>query len=212
VTSDRFRIHPLTVLATVLLMALTVLWGAASPAAAHDELVSTDPPAGAELTALPEALTLTFSAELLGDDDANQVQVTDAAGTALTDGPAVVAGTTLTQALAGDASGSIQVVWRAVSSDGHPISGEFAFTVTPPAPAETPTATPEPAETAQPTPSDEPSPAATLISTQDGEDDAGALPWIIGAVVLIVVIGLVLYLLVIRPRRARAGSGTRDGR
>jgi len=212
VTPDRFRIHPLTVLATVLLMALTVLWGAASPAAAHDELVSTDPPAGAELTALPEALTLTFSAELLGGDEANQVQVTDAAGTTLTDGPAVVAGTTLTQALAGDASGSIQVVWRVVSSDGHPISGEFTFTVTPPVPAETPTATPEPIETAQPTPSAEPSPAATPISEEDAAGAADPLPWIVGAIVLVVVIGLVLYLLVIRPRRARTGSGTRDGR
>ncbi|WP_191906774.1 copper resistance CopC family protein [Microbacterium lushaniae] len=211
-TPDRFRIHPLTALATVLLMGLALLWGAASPAAAHDQLVSTDPEAGAELTALPETLTLTFSAELLGADDANQVQVTDAAGTALAEGPAVVAGTTLTQALSGEPSGSIQVVWRVVSSDGHPISGEFAFTVTPPAPTQTPTAAPEPSETATPTDSAEPSPSPTLISSEDGEDGADPLPWIVGAVVLVVVIGVVVYLLVIRPRRAQTGSGTRDGR
>lgn len=211
-TSDRFRIHPLTVLATVLLGVLALVYGAASPAAAHDELVSTDPVADSQLTELPAALTLAFSAELLGGDDANQVQVTDAAGTPLTDGPAVVDGTTLTQPLAGEASGSIRVLWRVVSSDGHPISGEFAFTVTG---AESPTPTPtastpaSPTDTVTPSASAEPAPSPTAAT---GEDSASPLPWIIGGVVLAVVIALVLYLLVVRPRRAAADSEVRGDR
>src|SRR3546814_9090054 len=103
---------------------ISAVWGLASPAAAHDELVSSDPAAEATVDALPDTVTLSFSGELLGGTDANEVQVTDAAGKTLNEGPAVVDGTTVTQSLAGDASGSIQVLWRVVSSDGHPISGD----------------------------------------------------------------------------------------
>jgi methionine-rich copper-binding protein CopC len=192
------------------LTALVVAWAAllavAEPAAAHDELVSTDPAAGSEVAALPSTLTLAFSGELLGGEGANEVQVTDASGATLNDGPTAVDGTTVTQALAGDAVGSIQVLWRVVSSDGHPISGEFSFTVAdsaaptaPGAPTTTPPQTPTPGASAEASPSATPTTA---------EEPADPWPWIIGAVILMLVIALVVYLLVVRPRRAEPGSGT----
>ena len=63
----------------------------------------------------------------------------------------------LTQPLEGTASGVITVLWKVVSSDGHPISGEFSFTATgapTPTPTQTatPTVTPTPTETVEPTP------------------------------------------------------------
>ncbi|WP_425841469.1 copper resistance CopC family protein [Microbacterium sp. PA5] len=106
-----------------------LLAGSASPALAHDELLGTDPAEGAVLDEAPEAITLTFSGVLLDGDGATEIVVTDAAGTDLTAGEPVLDGVRATQPLDGAASGTIEVAWRVVSSDGHPISGEFSFAV-----------------------------------------------------------------------------------
>ncbi len=137
---------------------------AAAPASAHDELVSTDPAADSTVEALPAELTLTFSGELATEAGATEMQVTDAAGTSLADGEPVVEGTTVTQALTGAASGPITVLWKVVSSDGHPISGEYGFTVSAPT-TPTPTPTETPAPTASATPSDTPSAEPTETPT-----------------------------------------------
>jgi methionine-rich copper-binding protein CopC len=188
----------------------------ALPASAHDQLVSSDPAADAVLDALPAEITLTYSAELLGDGGSNVVEVTDAAGTVLNDGAAVVDGTNVTQALTGEASGAVTVLWRVVSSDGHPISGEFAFTVEgavapAPSPSEpSASASPEPTMTTMTEPVESASPTA---APEPEASAANPVPWIVGALVLLVVIGLVVYLLVIRPRRTGgdAPSGSRPG-
>lgn len=198
----------LPTLVVALFVTLVALFGAASPAAAHDELLSSDPAADAVLDAMPEQLTLTFSAELL-DGGGNEMQVTDAGGTSLADGAAVVDGTTLVQPLTGAAAGAVTVLWRAVSSDGHPISGEFAFTVdAPPAPAPTETSSSVPSQTpsataAAPVESASPSPEAVPASDEGG---AGTLPWIILGVVVVAAIGVVIYLLVSRRRPGADGD------
>lgn len=195
-------------------LALFAVFAPASPVFAHDQLVSTDPAADAVLTALPTEITLSFSAELLGDGGSNVVEVTDAAGTSLIDGAAVVDGVNVTQALTGAASGPIAVIWRVVSSDGHPISGEFAFTVDAPAtPTSAPTETsasetPEPTMTTM-TPAETSEPTTT--TAPDSEASASSpLPWIIGVVIVLAVIGVVLYLLVLRPRGRNGGGSTGD--
>ncbi len=178
----------------------------AGPAAAHDELLSSDPAAGAVVTELPGELVLTFSAELLGDGAGNEVQVTDAAGTVLSDGPAVAAGTSLTQPLAGEAAGEIRVLWRAVSSDGHPISGEFAFTVHAPAPE--PSATADDPETVAPTqaPTASETPEGTMTTMSEPGEDAAGIPvwvWVVLGVVGAGVVGAVVYVLAARGRDDR---------
>jgi methionine-rich copper-binding protein CopC len=199
--------------AVAALAALALLLPAV-PASAHDQLVSTDPAADAVLDALPAEITLTFSAELLADGGGNVVEVTDAAGTALADGPAVVDGTTVTQAITGEASGPVTVLWRVVSSDGHPISGEFAFTVegapTPSAEPTEPSATPEPMMTTMTTPAETPEPSPSPAPA-DEASASNPLPWIIGVVILLAVVGLVLYLLVIRPRSRGDDGSTGTG-
>ena len=188
---------------------------AAAPASAHDELVSTDPAADSTLATLPAELTLTFSGELATDQGATELQVTDAAGTSLGDGAPVVEGTSVTQALTGAASGPITVLWKVVSSDGHPISGQYGFTVTaPPTPMPTPTETlsPSASPSASPTPSDTPTAEPTEMPTVAPEPvDSGnaALPWIIGGLLLAAVIGAVTYLLVSRARRQRDAEALR---
>lgn len=175
----------------------------AAPASAHDELVSADPAAGAAVDALPAQLTLTFSGELATDPGATELQVTDAAGTSLANGDPVVADTTVTQPLAGTASGAITVLWKVVSSDGHPISGEYTFTVTAPAPTPTPTPTPSATVSSAPTESPSATESAAPVTDEDADAD-GSWPWIVGAILLVAIAGAVTYLLVSSARRKRA--------
>lgn len=101
-----------------------------NPAAAHDELVSTNPTDGATLTEAPASLELTYSGDIMDVDGANQVRVTNAAGESVTDGDPEVDGTVVTQDLAtAAADDTYTVTWRVVSSDGHPIQGTFTYTV-----------------------------------------------------------------------------------
>ena len=133
-----------------LLAAIGIVF-AGAPAWAHDELIGSDPAVGAQVDALPAEITLTFSGVLLDEPGATDVVVTDAAGTDLTSGDPVIDGTRLTQQLGGSAVGEVTVIWRVVSSDGHPVSDRFTFSVsgggtdtpegTAPAPAPTDTGT-----------------------------------------------------------------------
>ncbi|WP_298875444.1 copper resistance CopC family protein [uncultured Microbacterium sp.] len=194
-----------------LLLAAAVLLVPASPASAHDELVSTDPSADAVLETLPERITLTFSADVLTDAGATVVEVTDAAGTSLADGAPEPAGAEVTQALAGPASGAVTVKWRVVSSDGHPIDGSFAFTV--PEAAPTPTSTPTTPASTSPSPaasaSAAPTEAATPTAAPVEESSAASpLPWILLAVALVIVAGVLVYVFASRGRRNTAGGGT----
>lgn len=190
-----------------LAVACGLLFAGASPASAHDELIGTDPASGVTLDASPAQLTLTFSAEIADDPGASEVQVTDAAGTSLAGEPAAQ-DNVLTVPLVGEASGAVTVLWKVVSSDGHPISGEFGFTVTP-ATTPTPTPTPTPTETVTP----EPTPSPTETTAPDDDSTFGeAWPWVLGGLVVVALGGAVLYLLVTRARRekALAGSGSSD--
>ena len=102
----------------------------ASPAFAHDELIGSSPAAGSEVDALPAEITLTFSGVLIDGAGTTQIVVTDASGADITGGDPVLDGTKVTQPLAASAApGLVTVVWRVVSSDGHPVSDQFTFTV-----------------------------------------------------------------------------------
>jgi methionine-rich copper-binding protein CopC len=198
-------------LATAAAAALLTAGGLAiaAPASAHDELVSTDPAADSTVDALPAELTLTFSEAIDATEGASEVQVTDAAGTTLSAVPPTSQDNVLTQPLEGTASGIVTVLWKVVSSDGHPVSGEFSFTVTEPV-----APTPTPSETAAPTPTPEetevatPSPSASP-EAEDGSSDAW--PWIIGGIVLVALAGGVAYLLVSRARQKRELEEHRAG-
>lgn len=187
----------------------------ASPASAHDELVSSDPDADASLDALPAQLTMNFSGEVATDPGATEVQVTDAGGASLATGDPVVEGTAVTQALSGEVSGAVTVLWKVVSSDGHPISGEYSFTVssaTTPAPTPAPTASATvdpPVETVAPTePAEE---IQTPVPASAGEDSAGQIwPWVVGGIVVIAILGGVVYLLASRARQQKALAENRD--
>ena len=203
---------PALALAAALLAAFALLLGSASPAHAHDELLGSDPSADATIEALPAQLTLTFSGAIATDPGASEVAVTDASGASLLDGEPSAQDNVLTQPLAGEASGEVTVLWKAVSSDGHPISGAFSFTVTPtPTPTETATPTATPTATATAEPTQEPSPTASATSVPDADTTAGdAWPWVLGGLLLVGLGGAVVYLLVSRARREKALAENRE--
>lgn len=213
-SSSRSRIRLLATAAAAFLVAAGI--AVAAPAHAHDELISSDPAAGTTLEAMPAALTLTFSGEISPEPGATELAVTDAAGTSLADGEPEIEGTVVTQPLVDDASGAITVLWKVVSSDGHPISGELSFTVDAPVTPE-PTASPEPTETVAPTPTaerEETTAAPVAPPTDEGSSAGAVWPWVVGGLLLIAVAGAVVYLLVSRARRDNAlagGSVATDG-
>lgn len=197
---------PIRALLAAVLVAFGLVVATAIPAHAHDELLGSDPAADAALDTLPAQLTLTFSGEIADDEGASVVEVTDAGGTSRTDGSPTVRDNVLTQPLTGEASGAVTVLWKVVSSDGHPISGEFSFTVDgAPAPAPTETVAPTPSDTAAPGETVEPTPSSTAIAPADADaTSADGWPWVVFGIVAAALAGAVVYLLVSRARREKA--------
>lgn len=98
----------------------------AGPASAHDRLTKSDPADGATVAA-PEDVTLTYSAKLLGTGARVEVKAPD--DSVASSGDPVVKDKMVTQQVDASAPGTYRVTWRVTSSDGHPISGTFSFTV-----------------------------------------------------------------------------------
>nr|WP_201470142.1 copper resistance CopC family protein [Microbacterium hydrocarbonoxydans] len=209
-------------LAAALLTAFLVLVSPLS-ASAHDSLISSSPEAGSTVDTLPSELTLTFSAKLIDAEGATEVVVTDASGASVTDGPATVDGALVTQPLAAEAeAGTYTVMWRVVSSDGHPISEQFSFTVTsstvvePTAPENTPTA-----EATQPAQTAAPAPTASDAADADAEpaapeDSSASTAWIwilaIAGIVILVVAVVIAFALKGRGSRSADPSPDASGR
>ncbi|MET7732726.1 copper resistance protein CopC [Streptomyces sp. NPDC005402] len=113
--------RPLLVLAAL----LCALLGAAQPASAHTELVSSSPKDGARPAKAPAHLTLTFDETV----DPAEVRVLTMAGDRL---PVArtAKGNAVRVALDSPADGRFAVVWSVVDKeDGHASSGRIAFTV-----------------------------------------------------------------------------------
>lgn len=166
--------------------ALTAL--AAAPAAAHDELLSTTPQEGAVLETAPEQIELTFSGAIM--DIGNEVRVTDSTGQSVAAGEPELDGTRVIQPVTDPAAEdeTYRVVWRVVSSDGHPIDGTFSYevgdgadTITTPGAGEAPAA-PDNAE----------------AQNTDAENSSAGIPmWavgIAGAAMALAVVGLAAWI------------------
>jgi copper resistance protein C len=114
------------------LATLTAALALISPSAfAHDELVDQSPQTNEVLQAGVITITLTFSDDLisLGDGSGSEIVILNADGAPMNNGCAVVEGAVATAKADLDEPGVYQVGWRAVSSDGHPISDSFRFEV-----------------------------------------------------------------------------------
>lgn len=197
-------------LAATLLAAFLVLVAPLS-ASAHDALVSSSPAADESVDVVPTELTLTFSAKLIDGEGATEVVVTDPEGNSVTDGEPTVDGAIATQPLTGSGpAGVYNVTWKVVSSDGHPTSGEYAFTVTvgdDGAATTEPTAAPTAAPTSEEsvTPSASPEPIVTAVPISQTDTDVPAWVWVLAVVGVIVVAGLVAWIV---ARRRKTPTST----
>ncbi|TQK19315.1 hypothetical protein FBY40_1813 [Microbacterium sp. SLBN-154] len=195
-------------------VALTAVFALPVAASAHDELLGSDPAPGSTLDQAPTAITLTFSGLISQEPGATVIEVTDAAGTALVDGSPTIADNVVSQPLTAAAPGPVTVLWKVVSSDGHPISGELSFTVAEGA-SSTPTADATVAPTApdasaSPSASTSESASATPSPTTAGEpasSTAAILPWIIVGIVAVGAGGAIVYLLLARAQGRTPGTG-----
>ncbi|WP_454293360.1 copper resistance CopC family protein [Salana multivorans] len=209
-----FRARVLGVLAPLLVL---LVWIAA-PASAHDTLRTSTPADGAVLDTAPSEVVLEMSATAL--ELGTEIQVLDTAGTNVASGAPEIADRFITVPVGGLAAGEYTVVWRVVSSDGHPIDGTFTFTVaeaqttTPTAapgssspdastePASPTTSSSDAADTTTPSPTDSPSAAQAELSS------SGPTVLLVVVIGVAIVLGLVTWLL--RRRNAAAARRLPD--
>jgi methionine-rich copper-binding protein CopC len=196
------RSFPLRVLAAAVLVGAVSLL-AAPPASAHNSLVSSEPAASSTVTALPTEVVLHFEEAPLAGGSA--IVVRGPSGTSVTAGKAVISGSDVTVELETlTETGTYTVAWRSVADDGHPGTGTFTFTVPesllPNAtPIDTATATPSPSTSV---PATSAASASSVAAGSDGSSSSGggALPWVLGGVAVLVVVGSVVAL--VRRRSA----------
>jgi len=106
-----------------------------SPASAHTSLVSSLPESGAVLNEVPSEVRLKFNEDLLLIDtkNPNRIEVINGigqvvSGMTMVDGPEIYTPLDLSF----EPSGEYTVKYRVVSADGHPIEGDYQFTVASP--------------------------------------------------------------------------------
>jgi copper resistance protein C len=179
--SSRVRTITTVVIAVLLVAALV------APALAHAQLVGSTPENGGTL-GTTDRVTLTFNEDI--NPDFVQVVVTGPDGDVGAGDP-TVEGPLVTQPVEPTGSGSYSAVYRVVSADGHPVSGEVRFTLTDvPDPEPSPTTTTD-APTTAPTTADVDSRTATpeAMALEDSQDTASGsswpVAWAVAAVVLL---------------------------
>lgn len=195
--------------AALLLAALSP--GLTAPALAHTELISSDPPPGSQLDSPPERLVLTFGADLASSFSSLAIRVDNGEATpvdARVEGPRLIAETTAAaSSVAADGDPATwAALYRVVTADGHPISGEVTFSVVRASEGSLP---PTEVPAAGPPPSPVPAAGATTPTPAIAVGaDVDRLPWgpVTGLGALTV--GLVSWvLLAARTRRRSSAEG-----
>jgi methionine-rich copper-binding protein CopC len=146
---------------------LVAVVATATPASAHAALLSSAPADGAVLTEPPTQVLLTFN-QAMQDIGADIVVTHTDTGDAVPSATIAVNDAEVSMPLPSDlGSGTYQVAWRAVSADGHPIEGTFAFTLSLPVESPSPPASVTPTPTGPPD-SQAASPSPVAAGSPDG--------------------------------------------
>lgn len=200
----------------------------ATPAVAHNFIVSSTPAEGETLTELPAAWQITTNETLLdlgGQGAGFALLVSDEQGRFYGDGCVTIEGAGLSMPAALGADGAYTLTYQFVSADGHTLSGELPFAwqapaafephvglAEPPVCGETASApAPEPTTTAEP----EPEPELTDEPVTEAEpigpiaDDATPLVIAVVIAVMIAIAGVVTAALL--RARARRNAERTDG-
>ncbi|MCU6480564.1 copper resistance protein CopC [Arthrobacter sp. A2-55] len=166
---------------------LLALLGGSGAAQAHDSLEATSPADGSSVATAPHVVTLTMSntPAAIGAE----VKVLDASGTNWSEGAVSVLDNVATQAVKpGAPAGKYTVQWRLVSSDSHPVEGQFTFTAK--AAAAGSAAVAGPAESIQ----------APSAAAAQAAPDGGGVPWSVFGLMGVLVVVVVAMVVVARKR------------
>ena len=126
----RIKSHQNRNISAVFIGLLTLLL-TIQPAYAHTKLVSASPFAGSTVENWPTEITLEFDEELqnLGPEKANFLVVNNSVGDQVSETDEIIDGNKLTVTLSpNEIKGPVLVFYRVVSTDGHPVEGEYKFT------------------------------------------------------------------------------------
>ncbi len=171
------------VVATLVLASVSLGWGI-STAAAHSELVGSQPADTSTVAAPPPEVVLEFNQDIAATFATIVVQSED--GTDWSSGTAAVSGPRARTAVrAGAPAGRYSVNYRVVSADGHPITGSVTFTATTGS-ASTSSAAADSA--AAPQPASTP-PAAASQAPGAPSKPVSSVLWLMGAAVLGILVG-----------------------
>lgn len=178
---------------------LAIALTCAPAASAHDALVGTTPAANATLSKTPSSIRLTFSEEVL--DMGNRISVQGPNGQPEASA-STVAGRTVTAPFTASGDGRYTVQWRVTSSDGHPVSGQYSFTLKAAANASTATASSAASSASTPTRSATSSSAPTVKgpTTPTTNEPGDNKPWLIGGGALVAALALAGGYVVARRR------------
>lgn len=119
--------RPAVLALVVVLLAALAAWVPAPPAAAHDDLVLSDPADSGVVEELPSRAVLTLSGPVR---KVREVTVTGPEGD-VTNGAPSVHGAEVRQNLWAGPDGDYVIAYEVVSSDGHEVTGEIHFEVGP---------------------------------------------------------------------------------
>ena len=126
----RINSHEKRIISIVFTGLLTLLL-IIQPAYAHTKLVSASPAAGSTIENWPTQIILEFDEELqnIGPEKANFLVVNNSVGDQVSETDEIIDGNKLIVTLSSnEIKGPVLVFYHVVSTDGHPVEGEYKFT------------------------------------------------------------------------------------
>ncbi len=155
-------------------------------------LLATSPVESSRIASAPAVVVLTFNEMPRGEY--SDIHVVGPDGARRDSGHVKVLNDTVSEALGGTRPAGLYTVdWRVISADGHPVSGQFTFTTTSPAPALGPR---------------QPDTLGSTAAKKSGSNTG--LIVVIVVVVVVIAIGVVGYLLRRRRPPATDRQSVRD--
>ena len=116
----------------ILVLAIVSLFFFPTVAFAHGEMVQATPAADSNVLIAPKEVSIEFDGKLqtIGNAVVNLITVTDNQGQVVSSPTSVVEANKISTRLQlTDITGLVSVHYRIVSEDGHPVEGDYSFTV-----------------------------------------------------------------------------------
>ena len=116
----------------ILVLAIASFFAFPVAAFAHGEMVQATPAVDSNVLTAPTEVSIEFDGKLqiIGNTNVNSIEVTDNQGQVISSPTSAVEGNKISTKLQlTDITGLVSVHYRIVSEDGHPVEGDYSFTV-----------------------------------------------------------------------------------